>query len=358
MTAPKKHALVIGSSGLVGSNLIAAMHNAGGWEITGVSRGRSANVDSRISSVAVDLLDEEAVRQKLEGLAPTHVFLCAWTMCESERENIRVNRGIVRNVLDAVGPNRSVRHVALVTGTKHYLGPFELYAKGVPETPFREEQPRLAAPNFYYEQEDAMIGASNKFGFSYSVHRPYTIIGHAIGNLMNMGTTIAVYASICKEMDLPFVFPGSQVAWSGLSEYSDARLIAKHLLWAANEPAARNLAFNIVNGDLFRWSWMWPRLAAFFGISDGPYAGRSTSLAAALSEAAPIWQQMIARHGLQPISLEKLASPWHTDLDLSRPFEIISDMSRSRARGFSDYQETERSFLDLFERLRRERFIP
>ena len=34
---------------------------------------------------------------------------------------------------------RSVRHTALVTGLKHYLGPFEAYGKGaLPATPFRE----------------------------------------------------------------------------------------------------------------------------------------------------------------------------------------------------------------------------
>ena len=66
----------------------------------------------------------------LEGIRPTHVFLTSWMRQATEAENIRVNSAMVRNVLEALSPSGSVRHVALVTGLKHYLGPFESYGKG------------------------------------------------------------------------------------------------------------------------------------------------------------------------------------------------------------------------------------
>jgi hypothetical protein len=34
------------------------------------------------------------------------------------------------------------------------------------------------------------------------------------------------------------------------------------------------LAFNIVNGDLFRWQWMWGRVADRFGIEAAPFDGK------------------------------------------------------------------------------------
>ncbi|MET4240765.1 putative oligopeptide transporter (OPT) family protein [Bradyrhizobium sp. RT10b] len=46
---------------------------------------------------------------------------------------------------------------------------------------------------------------------------------------------------------------------------TDARLLARRLEWAATTGVARNNAFNVVNGDVFRWSWMWARLAGWFG---------------------------------------------------------------------------------------------
>ena len=54
----------------------------------------------------------------------------------------------------------------------------------------------------------------------------------------------------------------------------------------------------------------------------------------------------------------RLASSWHTDLDLGRPLEVMTDMANSRRRGFTACQETQVSFYDLFARLRAERLIP
>lgn len=74
---------------------------------------------------------------------------------------------MVRNMLTAIRPAKSVEHVAWVTGLKHYLGPFEAYGKGsLPQTPFREEQGRLNVENFYYAQEDELFAAAEKDGFT------------------------------------------------------------------------------------------------------------------------------------------------------------------------------------------------
>ena len=59
-----------------------------------------------------------------------------------------------------------------------------------------------------------------------------------------------------------------------------------------------------------------------------------------------------------PSHLGKLASAWHTDLDLGREIEVVTDMTKSRLAGFHEYQPTTSSFLDLFAKLRKERIIP
>jgi hypothetical protein len=53
-----------------------------------------------------------------------------------------------------------------------------------------------------------------------------------------------------------------------------------------------------------------------------------------------------------------LAFAWHTDADLGRPIEMLTDMSKSRKLGFLDYAATVDSFLDLFSSLRAKRLIP
>ena len=46
------------------------------------------------------------------------------------------------------------------------------------------------------------------------------------------------------------------------------------------------------------------------------------------------------------------------DLDLGRPLEVMTDMSKSRKLGFTAYQDTRDSFFDLFNKLRSENLIP
>ena len=198
------------------------------------------------------------------------------------------------------GAGQSVKHVALVTGLKHYLGPFDAYARSgtLPTTPFREEQPRLDVANFYYNQEDEVYAAAKRDGFTWSVHRPHTIIGKAIGNAMNMGSTLAAYASICKELGRPFKFPGSAAQWNGLSDMTDTRVLGKQLVWASTSDLAKNEAYNIVNGDVFRWSWMWPRLAKWFGVEWAGFEGQPVPLEAQMANDAVVWKQMAEKYGL------------------------------------------------------------
>src|ERR1700743_3663098 len=227
-----------------------------GWQVWGLARNPIAQTD--MTPVAADLMNPESLKEALDRLDPSHIFIASWLRQKTEAENIRVNSAMVRNLLEAVRPAKSLRHVALVTGLKHYLGPFEAYGKGkLPQTPFREEQGRLDLENFYYAQEDEVFAAAARDGFNWSVHRPHTVIGAAVGNAMNMGSTLALYATICRETGRPFRFPGSAAQWNGLTDMTDARLLAKHLLWAAATPAGANEAFNVVNGDVFRWGGMW-----------------------------------------------------------------------------------------------------
>lgn len=351
-----RKALIVGASGIVGS-ATAQVLNHNGWQIWGLAR--NPQPQDNVTPVAADLLDPASLKSALSGIAPSHVFISSWLRQQTEAENIRVNSAMVRNLLDAVSPAGSVEHVALVTGLKHYLGPFEAYGKGVlPQTPFREERGRLDIDNFYYAQEDEVFSAAARDGFTWSIHRPHTIVGKAVGNTMNMGTTLAVYASICKKTGRPFHFPGVDMQWNGLTDMTDATLLGRHLLWASTTPAAANQGFNVVNGDVFRWKWMWSRIAEWFGIEAAPFDGTVRPLEEQMADDAGIWREIAGSNGLIEPDINRLASPWHTDADLGRPIEVVTDMSKSRRLGFLDYQPTDDAFYALFERLRADRLIP
>jgi hypothetical protein len=77
-----------------------------------------------------------------------------------------------------------------------------------------------------------------------------------------------------------------------------------------------------------------------------------------MGHADEVWADLVRRHGLVDYTASQLASWWHTDADLGREVETFADMSKSRSLGFLDFQDSSRSFLDLFDTLRAQRVIP
>lgn len=353
-----KIALVVGASGITGSNLAIKLIEEG-WNTYGLARKPNLGIEG-LKPVAADLLDLDSLKSSLAEVKPTHVYITTWMRNDTEAENIRTNSLMVRNLLDVLSAHKSVEHVALVTGLKHYLGPFEAYAKDgfLPETPLREEHPRLDIENFYYAQEDEVYAAAARDGFSWSIHRPHTVIGQAVGNAMNLGTTLAIYAAICKETGRKFKWPGSAAQWNGLSDVTDASVLASQLIWASTTKIAKNEAFNVVNGDVFRWSRLWKRLADYFEIESVGFEGTIQPLEKEMANDAEIWNKIASAHKLKEADLSRLSSAWHTDLDLGRPIEVMTDMSKSRKMGFLVYQNTEDAFYRLFDSLREAKLIP
>jgi nucleoside-diphosphate-sugar epimerase len=352
----ERTALVVGVTGIAGYNISQALL-AAGWRVVGLSRSPRYQVPG-VEHVYADVLDQQQIETATAGQDITHLFFATWSRQDTEAGNCTVNGAMLANTLAALANTAELEHAVLITGLKHYLGPFESYASSPADTPFRETQERLSFQNFYYEQEDILFGAAAADGFTWSVHRPHTMIGWALGNAMNMGVTLALYASICRATGDPFVFPGSAAQYHGVTDITDARLLGRHAAWSATVPAARNQAFNTTNGDVFRWRTMWERLAEGLGVEAAPYPGHPTPLQDRMGHADEIWETLVSKYDLARHRASDLASWWHTDADLGREIETFADMSKSRALGFLDFQDSARSFLDLFDTLRERRIIP
>ena len=341
----------MGASGIAGQAVCTRLL-ADGWRVVGLNRSQTSIAG--VETILADLLDPSTI--DLGSLDPEVVVYTAWMRRDTEAENIEVNSASLRNLLGALEGRPSLRHVALMTGLKHYLGPFENYGTAVSsDTPFHEDSPRIDTPNFYYAQEDVLFEAARRMGFTWSVHRSHTAFGFALGNAMNMVLTLGVYAEICRETGQPFIFPGSEVQWNGIT---DAGLLADHILWASTSPEGADEAFNIANGEVFRWRWLWPRLADFLGVQWEGYVEQARPLEPRMSEAAEVWRHIAAREGLVEPDVNRLASWWHTDGDLGRPIECFADMSKSRLKGFDGYATAEASFKKAIDRYREAGILP
>src|SRR6476469_1181156 len=123
----QRTALVVGISG-IGGRHVAAELIANGWTVYGLARRPKDDI-AGVRLIAADLLEPVGLAKALADVAPTHLFITTWMRTATEAENIRVNASMVRNLLTVLSHRKTLRHVALVTGLKHYLGPFEAYAQ-------------------------------------------------------------------------------------------------------------------------------------------------------------------------------------------------------------------------------------
>ncbi|UUZ92685.1 hypothetical protein LJK87_46560 [Paenibacillus sp. P25] len=143
-----------------------------------------------------------------------------------------------------------------------HLGPFK--------TPARETDAYFMPPEFMFDQQTYLENRQKGKAWTWSGIRPSVVGGFALGNPLNLVTVIAVYASISKELGIPLRFPGKPGAYDKSLEMTDAGLLARATVWAATDERCANQAFNINNGDLFRWSEMWPKIARYFELETAP----------------------------------------------------------------------------------------
>lgn len=348
----KQVAVVVGARGVIGGNLVEHLKMQGDWDIIGLSRRGGMN-EPGVRHIAVDLLDKTDTDEKLEAVHDaTHIFYAAYQDRPTWAELVEPNMTMLRNVVDAIDAAApGLQHISLMQGYKVYgahLGPFT--------TPAKESDPGHMPPEFNTEQQKFLQERSIRAEWAWTAIRPSVVCGFGLGNPMNLATVIAVYAAMSKELDIPLRFPGKAGAYGSLLEMTDAGLLAEATVWAATTPECANQAFNINNGDLFRWETMWPRIAEFFEIEVAPPL--HMSLADTMADKEPLWNDMVERHNLLPTPFSEVAAWPFGDFVFGWDYDFFADGSKARRLGFNRYAETEKMFTDIFSDLRRRRVIP
>jgi nucleoside-diphosphate-sugar epimerase len=347
-----KTALVVGSQGVIGRNLIDHLLTLDDWNIIGLSRRGGTSTD-RVQQIAVNLLDKEEVAIKLKTLTGvTHIFYAAYQDRPTWAELVTPNLAMLVNVVETVesiAPH--LQHISLMQGYKVYgahLGPFKTPAR---ETDAGTHMP----PEFNVDQQRFLEQSQAGKSWTWSAIRPSVVGGFALGNPMNLAMVIAVYASISKELGLPLRFPGKPGAYDKLLEMTDTGLLAKATVWAATDARCANQAFNINNGDLFRWNDMWPAIAEYFGLETAPPL--PLSLQVVMADKEPLWNNMMHRYGLQH-SYQTVSSWAFGDAVFSWDYDLIADGSKARRFGFHEFIDTRNMFFGLFDAFRQKKVIP
>jgi nucleoside-diphosphate-sugar epimerase len=181
-------ALVVGAQGVIGRSVAEHLSTRPGWDVIGVSR-RAAQDQKTLRHLRIDLFEPDDCNAKLSGLHDiTDLVFAAYAERPTPAELVKVNVGLLQNLLDAVEPSSpQLRHVTLYQGGKAYgchLGPFK--------TPAREDDPRYLGVNFYYDQEDLLRTRQQRANWNWTIFRPEAVCGFAVGNPMNLSMVISV----------------------------------------------------------------------------------------------------------------------------------------------------------------------
>jgi nucleoside-diphosphate-sugar epimerase len=349
-----KLALIAGAGGAASKRLIEVLLADPEWSVIGLARTPRKSA-SRLTWISADLFDAQACRR---ALAPhggaTHVFYTARAKHgETGVESIPDNVAMLANLVDAIEPVAAgLEHIHVVEGTKWYgmhLGPFP--------TPAPEDADVSHLPdNFYYAQQRMLAERQRGKLWSWSASRPTFIYDFAPERARNGTAVVGAYAALCSEMDVPFDFPGSAAAFDARRDLTDASLLARAMTFMAVTPACRNQAFNVTNGDVVSWRTLWPRIAGFFGVAPGGV--RPFSLHEWSRDKQPVWEKIVAKHGLVATRLDEVADWAFADFHWAQGYDVVSDPSKLRRAGFPETIDSGQMLLAQLQRYRAARILP
>jgi nucleoside-diphosphate-sugar epimerase len=345
--------IVAGAQGVTGNAVLNQYASLPNTTVYGLSR-RPSKGNGNVQHVSVDLLNSDDLKAKLGKLNDaTHLVFGAYLERPTAAEKTEVNVRLLRNLLDVLKESApSLRHITLYQGGKAYgsdLGPYK--------TPAREDDPRLMSPNFYYDQEDLLRDRQKGSNWNFTVFRPGgAVCGFSLGSPMNLTMVIAVYAAICREMALPFRFPGPESVYRSLYHVTSADVLARATVWAGETPAAQNELFNVTNGDNLRWQHMWPRIAKMFGLEVAdpvPF-----SLVNYMADKGAVWDAIVKKEKLQSVPYEQIVNWSFGDFVFRQGFDNVFSTIKVRQAGFNDCLDSETMFSEFFAKLRDLKLLP
>jgi nucleoside-diphosphate-sugar epimerase len=361
MAARKHTILVAGASGLVGRAAVEHFARQPDFQVLAMSR-RPVPLPDGAVHVALDLCDRAACESAAHNLSGvTHVLYAALFELPDlvagwrDTHQMQVNEAMLRNLLDALSTTaKRLRHITILQGTKAYGGHVEPL-----RIPAKERWPRHPHENFYWLQEDMLRARQPHSAWTFSILRPQLVFGHSPGSPMNIVAAIGVYAAIQRELGRSLGFPGGG---RYITAASDGRLIAQAAHFAATHEAAANETYNVVNGDMLVWQDLWGSIAQRFGMECG--AEVPASMEATMPAHDELWRGLVARHGLQPLSMQQLiGSAWQfmdrvLGGDAHQPPHSVLSPIKLRQHGFQGCMDTEDSLHFWLERMQRDKFLP
>lgn len=346
------NALIAGASGIIGRGTARALQH---HDIPFQGLARRPIYD--METVQVDLSDRDATIQAIAAQASktTHLFYAALAPHPNLGIEAQQNAQMLANLIDGLEKaNAPLQRIVIYQG-------FKIYGIHLPEavvpTPAREDDASHMPPNLYQAQETILAARAPQAEWDYVVLRPDLVVdGNVYGNPMHIALTVGVFAELSRELGIPLRFPGTNAAYRVLMQFTDADLLGRASLWAATTPEAGGEAFNVTNGDVFRWERLWPDIAEHLGLDSAPPI--PLKLTAHMADKGDVWRHLATRHGLVEPNLDRIAGWAFGDMLFHTETDIISDVNKIRRFGFTETADARQTLLNALDRLKEKRILP
>jgi nucleoside-diphosphate-sugar epimerase len=283
----------------------------------------------------------------------THLFYAALSPDRDLSIEAERNGHMLGNLLDGLeAAGAPLQRVVIYQGFKIY----GIHLGAKVRTPARESDPAHMPPNIYLAQEAQLKIRSERSRWDYVALRPDVVVGDTHGNPMNIAVVIGVFAELSRALGIPMRFPGTNKAYGQLVQFTDADLLGRASIWAATSDNVAGEAFNVTNGDVFRWERMWEDVGKHLNLEIA--SPIPLTLARHMTDKGPLWRQIAERHGLTEPDLDKLVGWAFGDFVFHTESDVISDVSKIHRFGFTARMDSSASLITALDRLKQKRILP
>jgi nucleoside-diphosphate-sugar epimerase len=345
----RRVALVAGGSGIVGHSVARELKRQGG-KVRALARRPITGIET----ITVDLTNRDAIAAALRSANDTtHLFYAALSPDPNLSIEAERNGQMLGNLLDGLNTvGAPLARVVSYEGFKIY----GIHLGANVRTPARESDPLHMPPNIYLSQRAQLRARASKAGWDNVALIPDVVVGDIFGNPMNIALVVGVFAELSRELGIPMRFPGTDRAYQQLVQFTDAGLLARASAWAATEEKASGEAFNITNGDVFRWERMWGDIARHLGLEVAPPI--PLKLAQHMADKGPAWKRIAERHGLVQPDLYKLVGWPFGDFIFHTESDVISNVNKIYEFGFTERVDSAKSLIAAIDSPKRQKVLP
>jgi nucleoside-diphosphate-sugar epimerase len=345
----RRVALVAGGSGIVG-HAVAMELKRQGWCVRALARRPITGVET----ITVDLTNPDAIPAALRPAGDTtHLFYAALSPDPNLSVEAERNGQMLGNLLDGLNAVAApLRRVVSYEGFKIY----GIHLGANVRTPARESDPPHMPPNIYLSQRAQLKARASKASWDNVALIPDVVVGDVFGNPMNIALVVGVFAELSRELGIPLRFPGTDKAYQQLVQFTDAGLLARASAWAAMEEKASGEAFNITNGDVFRWERMWEDIARHLDLDVAPPV--PLKLGQQMADKGPVWKRIAERHGLVQPDLSRLVGWPFGDFIFHTESDVISNVNKINEFGFTERIDSAKSLIAAVDSLQRQKVLP